>query len=215
MPLKTQICNRLVTALTQRESSPISRAAISAFTRSARRPATKRTALHAGALSKQERREGVINVILAHAAERFRSNLTPHRIQIFLEEAHRLFDRDRFADRLAANDPYVWLAREAGKYRIGMVYSTQQVSSVEPDVLGNTANWIVAHLNSETEVKLLRGRYEFDRFGDQIRHAEDVGFVRLKTQSSRFVIPIQVRLFDYAMVEAAKKAEPVLSGEEA
>jgi hypothetical protein len=25
------------------------------------------------------------------------------------------------------------------------------------------------------EVKLLRGRYEFDRFGDQIRHAEDVG----------------------------------------
>jgi hypothetical protein len=159
--------------------------------------------------------ERVINLILHRAAERFRSNLPPHRIQIFLEEAHRLFDRDRFADRLAASDPYVRLAREAGKYKIGMVYSTQQVSSVELDVLDNTANWIVAHLNSETEVKLLRGRYEFDRFGDQIRHAEDVGFVRLKTQSSRFVIPIQVRLFDHAMVEAAKTAQPVVSFEEA
>jgi hypothetical protein len=152
--------------------------------------------------------ERVINLILARASERFRSNLPPYRIQIFLEEAHRLFDRDRFSDRLAAADPYVRLAREAGKYKIGMVYSTQQVSSVEPDVLGNTANWVVAHLNSETEVKLLRGRYEFDRFGDQIRQAEDVGFVRLKTQSSRFVIPIQVRLFDQTMVEAAKNAVP-------
>lgn len=159
--------------------------------------------------------ERVINLILARAAERFRTNLPAHRIQIFLEEAHRLFDRDRFADRLAANDPYVRLAREAGKYKIGMVYSTQQVSSVEPDVLDNTANWIVAHLNSETEVKLLRGRYEFDRFGDQIRHAEDVGFVRLKTQSSRFVIPIQVRLFDHAMVEAAKAARALTNTGEA
>lgn len=152
--------------------------------------------------------ERVINLILARAAERFRSNLAPYRIQIFLEEAHRLFDRDRFADRLAGNDPYVRLAREAGKYKIGMVYSTQQVSSVDSDVLDNTANWIVAHLNSETEVRLLRGRYEFDRFGDQIRQAEDVGFVRLKTQSSRFVIPIQVRLFDHEMVEQARNARP-------
>jgi hypothetical protein len=159
--------------------------------------------------------ERVINLILNRAAERFRMNLRPHRIQIFLEEAHRLFDRDRFADRLAVNDPYVRLAREAGKYKLGMIYSTQQVSSVDPDVLDNTANWIVAHLNSETEVKLLRGRYEFDRFGDQIRQAEDVGFVRLKTQSSRFVVPIQVRLFDNATVEAARSAQPVRVIEEA
>ena len=102
----------------------------------------------------------------------------------------------KFADKLADRDPYVRLAREAGKYKIGMIYSTQQVSSVEPDVLDNTANWIVAHLNSEAEVKLLRGRYEFDRFAEQILRAEDVGFVRIKTQSSRYVIPVQVRLFD-------------------
>ena len=152
--------------------------------------------------------ERILNVLLGQAAERFRAGQPPHRIQIFLEEAHRLFDRERFADRLADRDPYVRLAREAGKYKIGMVYSTQQVSSVEPDVLDNTANWIVAHLNSELEVRLLRGRYEFDRFAGQILRAEDVGFVRVKTQSSRFIVPVQVRMFDDAMVTAAGDAKP-------
>jgi hypothetical protein len=149
--------------------------------------------------------ERVVNWILARASERFRAGLEPHNIQIFLEEAHRLFDREKFSKHLE-NDPYVRLAREAGKYKIGMIYSTQQVSSVEPDVLDNTANWIVAHLNSEAEVKLLRGRYDLDKFTDQILHAEDPGFVRLKTQSSRYVVPVQVRLFDAEMVSAARRA---------
>lgn len=149
--------------------------------------------------------ERIINLILARAAERFRTGLAPFNIQIFLEEAHRLFDRDKFARQLE-NDPYVRLAREAGKYRIGMIYSTQQVSSVEPDILDNTANWIVAHLNSEAEVKLLRGRYDLDKFTHQILRAEDAGFVRLKTQSSRYVVPVQVRLFDADMVTDALSA---------
>jgi hypothetical protein len=150
--------------------------------------------------------ERILNLLLARASERFRSGQPPELIQIFLEEAQRLFNRDKFKDRLAEQDPYVRLAREAGKYKIGMIYSTQQVSSVDPDVLDNTANWIVAHINSQAEVKLLEGRYEFDRFAEQILRAEDVGFVRMKTQSSRFVIPVQVRLFDKEMVEAARSA---------
>ena len=158
--------------------------------------------------------ERILNHLLQEAARRFREGLEPDRIQIFLEEAHRLFDRAKFADRLADRDPYVRLAREAGKYKIGMIYSTQQVSSVEPDVLDNTANWIVAHLNSEAEVKLLRGRYEFDRFAEQILRAEDVGFVRIKTQSSRYIIPVQVRLFDSSMVADARDAQLLATAEE-
>ena len=148
--------------------------------------------------------ERIIGYVLDRAAERFRAGQDAHRIQIFLEEAHRLFDRDRFQRDLADTDPYVRLAREAGKYKLGMIYATQQVSSVEQDVLDNTANWVVAHLNSETEIKRLTGRYEFARFAEQIRRAEDVGFVRLKTLSSRFVIPVQVRKFDRSVVEAAR-----------
>lgn len=152
--------------------------------------------------------ERILNHLLAKASERFRAGKEPQRIQIFLEEAHRLFDRDKFSDRLADLDPYVRLAREAGKYKLGLIYSTQQVSSVEPDVLDNTANWVIAHLNSESEVRLLRGRYEFDRFAEQILHAEDPGFVRIKTQSSRFVVPVQVRMFNADMVHAARDAVP-------
>lgn len=156
--------------------------------------------------------ERILNLLLREAAERFRQGLASHRLQIFLEEAHRLFDREKFAGKLADRDPYVRLAREAGKYKIGMIYSTQQVSSVEPDVLDNTANWIVAHLNSEAEVKLLKGRYEFDRFAEQILRSEDVGFVRIKTQSSRYIIPVQVRLFDAEMVRSARDAAATATG---
>lgn len=152
--------------------------------------------------------ERILNYLLSRAAERFRTGRTPQMIQIFLEEAHRLFNRDKFKDRLADADPYVRLAREAGKYKLGLVYSTQQVSSVELDVLDNTANWIIAHLNSENEVRLLRGRYEFDRFGEQILRAEDPGFVRVKMQSGRFVIPTQVRMFNADVVAAARDARP-------
>jgi len=148
--------------------------------------------------------ERIIGFVLDRAAERFRTGQEADRIQIFLEEAHRLFDRDRFQRDLAETDPYVRLAREAGKYKLGMIYATQQVSSVDQDVLDNTANWVVAHLNSETEIKKLTGRYEFARFAEQIRSAEDIGFVRLKTLSSRFVIPVQVRRFDRSVVEAAR-----------
>jgi hypothetical protein len=148
--------------------------------------------------------ERIISFVLDRAAERFRTGQEAHRIQIFLEEAHRLFDRDRFQRAMAESDPYVRLAREAGKYKLGMIYATQQVSSVEQDVLDNTANWVIAHLNSESEIKRLAGRYEFGRFAEQIRRAEDIGFVRLKTLSSRFVIPVQVRRFDRSVVESAR-----------
>lgn len=148
--------------------------------------------------------ERILNHLLSQSAERFRANKEPRRIQVFLEEAHRLFDREKFQGKIADTDPYVRLAREAGKYKIGMIYSTQQVSSVENDVLDNTANWIIAHLNSQAEVKRLEGRYDLDRFAEQILKAEDPGFIRLKTQSSRYVIPVQVRLFDQAMVDNAR-----------
>jgi len=150
--------------------------------------------------------ERIITYLLASAAQRFRQGEHAHHIQVFLEEAHILFNRDK-AQKEGTRDPYVRLAREAGKYKIGMIYATQQVSSVSPDILDNTANWVVAHLNSENEVKHLRGRYEFDRFAEQIKTAEDKGFVRVKTLSSRYVIPVQVRLFDIEMVKQAQLAE--------
>src|SRR6185312_6463019 len=68
------------------------------------------------------------------------------------EEAHNLF---------AANDDdertkiYRRLAKEGAKYQIGMVYSTQSVTSVSKDLLGQTENFFIAHLASQDEVNAL------------------------------------------------------------
>ena len=147
--------------------------------------------------------ERVIRHVLAKQAGLFAAGETPHRIQICLEEAHRLFARDKFV-KSTSTDPYVTMAREAAKFNLGMIFATQEPAAVDESVLNQTSNWIVAHLNDEAQVKQIEGRYEFKRFKDQILSAEDPGFVRLKTASSRYVLPVQIHRFDQAMINQVR-----------
>jgi hypothetical protein len=147
--------------------------------------------------------ERIVNHIVEAAARRFAAGQEPQPVQIFIEEAHRLFNRDRMAVP-AEKDPYVRLAKEAAKYRIGLVYATQEVSSVDPLILSNTSNWAVAHLNNRVEVGELSRYYDFGDFAELTLRAEDVGFVRLKTRSGRYIVPMQIDRFDAATVAAAR-----------
>lgn len=149
--------------------------------------------------------ERIVNHIITTAAQRFAAGQPPYPIQIYLEEAHRLFSRDKFKTPTDA-DPYVRLAKEAAKYKIGLVYATQEVSSVDPYILSNTSNWVVTHLNNHAEVRELSKYYEFQDFADLTLRAEDVGFVRLKTRSGRYIIPTQIDLFSEARVQDARAA---------
>ncbi|WJK33171.1 DUF87 domain-containing protein [Solwaraspora sp. WMMA2065] len=144
--------------------------------------------------------ERVISVILSNSSKRFRDGMPPRPMQIFLEEAHRLLDRDKFAKTTKANDPYVRLAREAAKYKIGLIYATQEVSTVDQSILSNTANWVCAYMNNSAEVDKLAKFYDFSDFTDQILSVDDRGFVRLRTDSSPYTLPIQVAKFDLQMV---------------
>lgn len=146
--------------------------------------------------------ERIITYILSDASQRFAEGQTPRRVQIFLEEAHRLFDRENMRVR-AESDPYVRLAKEAAKYKIGLIYATQEVSSVDPLILSNTSNWVVTHLNNHSEVKELSKYYDFQDFADITLRAEDVGFARIKTRSGRYIVPTQVDLFSQARIDAA------------
>lgn len=146
--------------------------------------------------------ERVINHLLARATERFTSGRPPHRIQIVIEEAHRLFDR-RAYDADSPN-PYVRLAKEAAKFRMGLIYATQEVTAVAPAVLANTSNWIVAHLNNADEIRTLSKYYDFKSFEGAILSSEDRGFVRIKTRSGKYIVPVQVAKFDRAMINAAR-----------
>jgi len=149
--------------------------------------------------------ERIVNHIVDNAARRFAEGLEPHQIQIYIEEAHRLFNRDRMNAPEEA-DPYVRLAKEAAKYRIGLIYATQEVSSVDPLILSNTSNWIVTHLNNRSEVKELSKYYDFQDFSDLTLKSEDVGFARLKTRSGRYIIPVQIDLFNETRIQSAREA---------
>lgn len=148
--------------------------------------------------------ERVVRDILADADERF---CDPKRqsmpIQILVEEAHRLFTKERVD---ANDDPWVRIAKEATKYKLGLQYATQEVTSVDSRILEQTDNWVIAHLNSDRQTSELSHYTGFGDYAREIQNIEDVGYVRLKTLSGRYVIPLQVSKFDHAMVNMARAA---------
>ncbi|TXT57127.1 MAG: hypothetical protein BAJALOKI1v1_1870006 [Promethearchaeota archaeon] len=157
--------------------------------------------------------ERIINGLLKDSANLFRKNLPLSKIQIFIEEAHRLFNRTKF-EKPDSDDPYVRLAKEAAKYEIGLIYATQEVTSVDSQVLANTSNWIVTHLNNHKEVNELSKYYNFKDFYTQIIQSEDVGFARIKTRSGRYIIPTQIDLFSAERIKNAKDSLKQLEKEE-
>ena len=134
-------------------------------------------------------------VIAQHIFKRsmgtFNDGKYPPNIMIYVEEAHNIMGKK---DDLTSTWPRI--AKEGAKFRIGTVYATQEVSSVHPNILSNTENIFVSHINNETEVRELSKFYDFGDFGPSLIRAQDVGFSRVKTLSSPFVIPVQIHKFD-------------------
>ena len=150
--------------------------------------------------------ERLVFRLLDKANQRFRDDKENIPIQIMVEEAHNLFDREKSGKSTVNDDPWLRLSKEAAKYDIGLIYATQEVSSVDQRILSNTSNWIVAHLNSDIETRDLSHYYDYSIFAPDIRAAEDRGYVRMKTFSGKYIVPTQIAKFDHAMINRARLA---------
>ncbi|MEO1373592.1 MAG: DUF87 domain-containing protein [Cyanobacteria bacterium J06635_10] len=139
--------------------------------------------------------ERICNRIFADAINRFTSTQPNNFIQFYFEEAHNLFPKKEDKD---LSQIYNRLAKEGAKLNLGLIYATQEVSSISSNILKATQNWFISHLNNEDEIKELRKYYDFSDFTEGlIRFSQDTdkGFVRMKTYSNPFVIPVQIDRF--------------------
>lgn len=139
--------------------------------------------------------ERICGRVFADAISRFTTTRPNNFIQFYFEEAHNLFPKKEDKD---LSQIYNRLAKEGAKLHLGLVYATQEVSSISSNILKATQNWFISHLNNEDEIKELRKYYDFSDFTEGlIRFSQDTdkGFVRMKTYSNPFVIPVQVDRF--------------------
>ncbi|ECB6029091.1 DUF87 domain-containing protein [Salmonella enterica subsp. enterica serovar Agona] len=127
--------------------------------------------------------------------DRFINNLPNNFIQFYFEEAHNLFPKKDDKD---LSQIYNRIAKEGAKLHLGMIYATQEVSSISSNILKNTQNWFIAHLNNIDETKELEKYYDFKGFTHSLVNfsaTNDKGFVRMKTYTNPFIVPVQIDRF--------------------
>lgn len=139
--------------------------------------------------------EKICKKIFQDSMNNFGKNEINNYIQFYFEEAHNLFPKKDDKDLLQI---YNRIAKEGAKLNLGIIYATQEVSSISANILKNTQNWFIAHLNNKDELKELEKYYDFEDFIKNLPRfspKQDKGFVRMKLYSNPFVVPVQIDEF--------------------
>ncbi len=133
-------------------------------------------------------------------------------ILVYLEEAHNLLPRATGINNLQT----VWArsAKEGSKLNIGMILATQAPSSIMPEILSETDNWILSYLNSENERRVISGYMDFGDFLEQIGKVSEQGFVRVRTLSQAYTVPVQLDKFRIEDMTSTQIPEDTLDSTE-
>lgn len=145
--------------------------------------------------------ESICREIFGNSMASFINSKANNFVQFYFEEAHNLFPKKDDKD---LSQIYNRIAKEGAKLNLGMVYATQEVSSISSNILKNTQNWFIAHLNNEDETRELQKYYDFADFtGALVKFSAnlDKGFVRMKTYSNPYVVPVQIDRFTASVQE--------------
>lgn len=131
--------------------------------------------------------------VFAEQEKKFTSNTLGEKyIQLYFEEAHNLFP----VGNSDLTGVYNRFAKEGAKFHIGMIYSTQSPSTISKDLLVQTENFFVGHLSSSGETRSLSQlQNAFEGLEQEIMRSKTPGYMRMLTQSHRFVIPFQADLY--------------------
>ena len=132
--------------------------------------------------------------IFAAQEHKFNKNsLAGRYIQIYFEEAHDIFP---IQGSLMTN-VYSRFAKEGAKFHIGIAYATQSPTTINPDLLAQTENFFIGHMSSQKEVDCIcELQVAFQGCENAIRFNRTPGLMQVLTQSHRYVVPMQVNLYD-------------------
>ena len=134
----------------------------------------------------------------------------PPPVIVYVEEAHTLLPKGEGRD---TESTWARIAKEGAKYNIGLAYSTQEPSSIMSNILDNTENWFVTHLNNSKESRELAYYNDFIDFADSIIRVKETGFVMMRTLSNTFTLPVQINKFEAPLPTSTAIDDPAAAAQ--